>query len=72
MTWEGLTISDCFLWPEQERSLKAMKLFALDFLSDYLRKDIHNYSCQSLESKKLLFSLIIIFGRLRPASCLHH
>lgn len=43
--WEGNPIQDHFLWPKSNHSLRDMKMFAVDFLSDILVKDLKNYEC---------------------------
>jgi hypothetical protein len=41
--WEGHYISDHFLWPKSNSSVWDMKVFAVNFLSDYLRDDFKKY-----------------------------
>ena len=41
--WEGLGISDQFLWPKSNTSVWDMKVFAVNFLADYLRDDFKKY-----------------------------
>jgi hypothetical protein len=41
--WDGMLISDQFLWPRENNRAREMKEFALILLSDYLRAEIHNY-----------------------------
>jgi hypothetical protein len=48
--WDGMLISDQFLWPRENNRAREMKEFALILLSDYLRGEIHNYEAQEIES----------------------
>lgn len=43
--WEGLEISDHFLWPLVNRNVHDMKVFACSFLADYLATftNLRNY-----------------------------
>lgn len=56
LEWEGLSIADQFLWPSTNNSLHDMKMFAIDFLSDFLRQKIHCYQAYQIESKHIILS----------------
>lgn len=60
INWEGLLISDQFLWPIKKNSVSGLKMFAANYLSDYLKKDISSYSRESIESKYDTSLIIIV------------
>ena len=60
--WEKYRVSDQFLWPVSKTSSYEMKVFAVNFLSDYLKKMINHFSSQSIESNIAFVCLIYIVG----------
>jgi|LauGreDrversion4_2_1035121.scaffolds.fasta_scaffold131435_1 hypothetical protein len=46
INWESYEIADHFLWPSRHANAYEMKIFAINFLSDYLGEDFKKFSAK--------------------------